>query len=125
MSPPEIAKDSLGTQGRALCCALCIRDIVGESNMVGTETQSHKFLEFRRERIKVGWTVLVERMLVAALNESCFDAMKIVSVLEKLSLYSELTARVNRIRAARAIFRVVKGGIRLSLTLACHIANVV
>ena len=80
--------------------------------MVGTETQSHKFLEFGRERIKVGWTVLVERMLVAALNESCFDAMKIVSVLKELSLDSEFTARVNRIRTARAILRVVKGGIR-------------
>ena len=80
--------------------------------MVGTDTQSHHFLEFVLERVKVGTTVLVERMLVVALNESCSDVLKIVSALEKLSLYSELTACVNRIRTARAIFRAVRGGIR-------------
>ena len=93
--------------------------------MVGTDTQSHHFLEFVLERVKVGTTVLVERMLVVALNESCSDVLKIVSALEKLSLYSELTACVNRVLTTRAIFRAIRGGISRSLTLARHIANVI
>ena len=49
--------------------------------MVSTDTQSHLTLKFERERLKVGCTVLVEVMLVVALNESCPDGMKIVYAL--------------------------------------------